>query len=512
MARGSTRRSYVRDGRGRFASTGTTGTKAKPAARRAQRGTNRLTRDNSGKITGVGKNGATARGGRLRTAAGNQRGAVLDRLKRAPMAGTVGRGGKVRGGVAKVARPVAPARPARGAGRAQSKEARLAGAYLRAERIAGQRKEQFNSAYKTAVEMRLDAQGIKAKKKREAALQSPELQVAAAASRKRDGQRQTSKKRAADLRSAYFQQLSRGTGEKGKVATANRKRYDMLRGSVYGLGQSISRDRHDLAYNTNSMGYKEQVKTQARLDGNLRRMQRKQALIKRLANVSSVSEAPTLQSASALGRRVRVPQLRPGRRSNTNLSSGAALMQSMPYVVMRDGRLAGSIYPKGQINKIRAKRAGGSARLRKPAPKPPQSAKLPTSRTVYRTRAQAIRAQRARTNALGKATASKRGFNQTTAANQRARIAGRSRDVSMFADSAPRTVIGRPKVSQLSLSGRVERVGAGRFRTVGERMGGGSIRRPRSKPGPLRGTKTWKRQLEQAIRANGGKDVAAFRF
>jgi len=123
-----------------------------------------------------------------------------------------------------------------------------------------------------------------------------------------------------------------------------------------------------------------------------------------------------------------------------------------------------------------------------------------STRTTYRTKAQAIRAQRARTNTLGKATAAKRGFNE--AAGKR----------SGFADSAPRTVISRPKVSQLSLSGRVERVGAGRFRTVGERLGGGSIRRSRSKPGPIRGSKAWKRQLEQLIKANGGKDVAAFRF
>jgi hypothetical protein len=113
MARRSARRSYVRDGRGRFASTGTTTTKAKPAARRAQRGTNRITRDNSGKITGVGKNGATARGGRLRTAAGNQRGAVLDRMKRAPMAGTMrGRVQRDPGAMGKVgpgAKPVAAA-------------------------------------------------------------------------------------------------------------------------------------------------------------------------------------------------------------------------------------------------------------------------------------------------------------------------------------------------------------------------------------------------------------------
>jgi hypothetical protein len=84
------RRTYARDNRGRFATTGTTTAKTKPAARRAQRGTNRITRDNSGRITGVGKNGVTARGGRLRTAAGNQRGAVLDRLKRRQsLAGTI---------------------------------------------------------------------------------------------------------------------------------------------------------------------------------------------------------------------------------------------------------------------------------------------------------------------------------------------------------------------------------------------------------------------------------------
>jgi hypothetical protein len=137
---------------------------------------------------------------------------------------------------------------------------------------------------------------------------------------------------------------------------------------------------------------------------------------------------------------------------------------------------------------------------------------IPSGRTVYRTRAQAIRAQQARTNVLGKATAAKRGFNEVSAANFRARIAGRRGDQQMFADSAPRTVISRPRIPQLSLSGRVERVGAGRFRTIGERLGGGSIRRPRSKSGPLRGTKAWKRQLNQAIKANGGKDVAAFRF
>jgi hypothetical protein len=71
-------RTYKRDNNGRFASTGTT--RSGPKARMATRGTNRLTRDNSGRITSVGGQGATARGGRLRTASGAKRGAVVARM------------------------------------------------------------------------------------------------------------------------------------------------------------------------------------------------------------------------------------------------------------------------------------------------------------------------------------------------------------------------------------------------------------------------------------------------
>lgn len=93
-------RTYKRDSRGRFAGGGggsSGGRGGRPATKRVQRGTNRLTRDNSGKITGQGGSGATARGGRLKTAAGNQRATQLDRLK-GRIAGTVGKGGKVKGG------------------------------------------------------------------------------------------------------------------------------------------------------------------------------------------------------------------------------------------------------------------------------------------------------------------------------------------------------------------------------------------------------------------------------
>lgn len=64
-------RTYKRDSRGRFAGGG--GGSRRPASKPVQRGRNRLTRDNAGRITSIGGNGATARGGRLRTASGKLR-------------------------------------------------------------------------------------------------------------------------------------------------------------------------------------------------------------------------------------------------------------------------------------------------------------------------------------------------------------------------------------------------------------------------------------------------------
>lgn len=99
MAKGGGRaRTYVRDGRGRFASTPGGGASKRPATRKVSRERNRLTRDNGGRITSVGGNGATARGGRLRTAAGSLRARQVDRLKVAPLKGAISRGGKRRVG------------------------------------------------------------------------------------------------------------------------------------------------------------------------------------------------------------------------------------------------------------------------------------------------------------------------------------------------------------------------------------------------------------------------------
>lgn len=119
---------------------------------------------------------------------------------------------------------------------------------------------------------------------------------------------------------------------------------------------------------------------------------------------------------------------------------------------------------------------------------------------VVRNRAEAASAQRVRSNALGRATAAKRGFNE--AVGQR----------RAFADSAPRPVIARPRVSQLTISGRVERVGAGRFRTIGERTAGGRVYRSNAASKPVPGSRSYKRNLDRLVKANGGRDVAAFRF
>jgi len=69
----------------------------------------RYSRDNRGRFSGAGS-GATARGGRLKTASGNKRATQTSRMAAAPRAGTVGKGGKAKG--PKVAKPVVAVKPA----------------------------------------------------------------------------------------------------------------------------------------------------------------------------------------------------------------------------------------------------------------------------------------------------------------------------------------------------------------------------------------------------------------
>jgi hypothetical protein len=106
-------RTYKRDGIGRFAGGGGSsggGGGKRPAAKSVSRGVNRLTRDNAGKITSVGGEGATARGGRLKTAAGNKRAMQTAKVSGGRPAGTMK--GKVKrdpGAAGKVGQQAKPA-------------------------------------------------------------------------------------------------------------------------------------------------------------------------------------------------------------------------------------------------------------------------------------------------------------------------------------------------------------------------------------------------------------------
>ena len=148
-------RTYKRDGNGRFAGGGggSSGGGKRPAAKPVSRGVNRLTRDNAGKITSVGGEGATARGGRLKTAAGNKRAMQTAKVSGGSRAGTIkgkvkrdtGAAGKVGQGKAATPTPkpaAAAAKPATPKPAAKlPREQRLARATATASRIAKKRKQ-----------------------------------------------------------------------------------------------------------------------------------------------------------------------------------------------------------------------------------------------------------------------------------------------------------------------------------------------------------------------------------
>ncbi len=496
MAGGSGgRRTYARDNRGRFASTGTTTAKAKPAARRAQRGTNRITRDNSGKITGVGKNGATARGGRLRTAAGNQRGAVLDRLKRAPMAGTVGRGGKIRGGVKGMAvarQPATIGKPIGGASK-QIKGGAVRGTMKPPVTLggllgAGGNRWQKNGMDRIYFNNIAERAGISANRYKSGNISSASLSG-----------KGISNSKAREIIS---------TLESGKVFYDRKARRMVVQGPAMRTGRSSQMTTAEQLAGRVASRLQRQSRMRATRRANQGGAPRPAAkpVAPKQTKAATVARRPVKTRQDKAAQAMRLASRAAARSQSPKLSKAAALRSEKLSASLRARAKQLSQRPtlsRAQRDKAaRARKDYGvkstGTKGKKGAAVP--SGAIPSGRTVYRTRAQAIRAQQARTNTLGKATAAKRGFNEAV---------GKRSD---FADSAPRTVISRPRIPQLSLSGRVERVGAGRFRTIGERLGGGSIRRPRSKPGPLRGTKAWKRQLNQAIKANGGKDAAAFRF
>jgi len=213
------RRTYKRDSNGRFAGGGGTG-RQRPASKPAPRGRNRLTRDNSGRITGTG-DGATARGGRLRTGAGNLRATQTARLK--------GQGGKVRrpvggGGVKPVGWMQSPdARRVRTAN-AESRSAM-------ANRLTSLPKTARRSIYKKA-----DPIEQNQRRNRAEVLDKYQQGMTAKASAKRARDQQkpkrlafarvyhgTSKEAAKSIRSAGYKETLRGLYGPGVYSTTNKK-------------------------------------------------------------------------------------------------------------------------------------------------------------------------------------------------------------------------------------------------------------------------------------------------
>ena len=130
----------------------------------------------------------------------------------------------------------------------------------------------------------------------------------------------------------------------------------------------------------------------------------------------------------------------------------------------------------------------------KPSPVSKEAAKPMKAAVQFRSRKQAAKAYKLKTNTLGNKTAASIGFN---AAIER-------RDA--FANSAPRLVFRRGKNQQITLSGGVETVRTGKMKQVGERVKGGSIRRSKAKPGPMAGSRSWKKNVERQMKSGGVVD------
>jgi hypothetical protein len=277
-----------------------------------------------------------------------------------------------------------------------NRQSRLASLSAKATAAVGQRRSEFSSAADTARGKQLDAYGVKGKKKMEAALNAPEVKSAAAKADLKQRQLRTAKDRAKTLRGAYISELAKGSGEAGKVAGKDAKRYRMLEASKRSMMQQQGRDLNNLAYNTNSMGFKQSQLVRARADLTGRKLERNTALMQRLSNNKNASDLKSLPSARYVSARVRQPQNTKGRRySNTNKASGRALTAGLPYYAPTKAGGRFSMRKEGSVNKIKtaAKPANGAiVRRPKPASKAPAAIAGPTGRT----RSQAKAAQRSR--------------------------------------------------------------------------------------------------------------------
>jgi hypothetical protein len=103
----------------------------------------------------------------------------------------------------------------------------------------------------------------------------------------------------------------------------------------------------------------------------------------------------------------------------------------------------------------------------KPSPVNKAAAKPMKAAVQFRSRKRSAATQRYRSNELGKKIAASIGFNQATSQRK------------TFANSAKRIVFKRGNMRQFNLFGGVQKVGGGKFRPIGERRSSGRIVRPK---------------------------------
>lgn len=115
----------------------------------------------------------------------------------------------------------------------------------------------------------------------------------------------------------------------------------------------------------------------------------------------------------------------------------------------------------------------------KPSPINKAAAKPVKAAVQFRSRKNAGKAYRQKTNQLGKFVDGKK----------------------VLGDNTPRVVAARSTVMQGTIFGSTRRVGVGPMKAIGERVKGGSIRRSKAKPEPMAGSRSWKKNIERQMKS-----------
>jgi hypothetical protein len=205
-------RTYKRDGNGRFAGGGGSsggGGGKRPAVKSVSRGVNRLTRDNAGKITSVGGEGATARGGRLKTAAGNKRAMQTAKVSGGRPAGTMK--GKIKrdpGAASKVGQQAKPAARSN-IGSVGAKLAARDKATGRGDRAESNIKGRFSGQAGKRMDASIDRAVKQVKTANLARLMKPKEQVKAERAANAEAKRQAAAAKPKRVRSVESQRMSR---------------------------------------------------------------------------------------------------------------------------------------------------------------------------------------------------------------------------------------------------------------------------------------------------------------